>query len=88
MTAPGKPRTIALLRGKRVLMATRYDILDARTDLENHQDSHHCGLGQHCPARTAAWDRYMNTAARWGIEPGDDARQREQFHARHPQAIS
>lgn len=59
-------------------MSTRFDILAAKSAYEDHVSAHHCRSG--CADRAAAWDAYMDTARRWGIEPGDDARQRAQFH--------
>lgn len=61
-------------------MSTRYDILAAKQDYENHLTAHHCRTGEGCPARLIAWNAYQRTAGLWGAEPGDNERQRAQYH--------
>ena len=60
-------------------MSTRFDILDAKETLGDHLAAHKCGELTACPVRAGLRRTYMETAGRWGIEPGDDTRQREQF---------
>lgn len=63
-------------------MSTRYDILDARAAVLQHMSEHRCGDLTACPVRASLRASHMTVAGRWGIEPGDDARQREQFGQR------
>ena len=63
-------------------MSTRFDIIDAREALKRHLETHKCGELTACAVRADLRRTHMNTAARWAIEPGDDARQREQFSQR------
>jgi hypothetical protein len=69
-------------------MSTRVDILTAKAALDEHQSAHHCrpayletDPARRCADRVALWLAYMDTAARWGAEPGDPARVREQHAA-------
>lgn len=64
-------------------MSTRFDIMAAKASHLSHIAAHHCKTGQGCPERLASWQAWMHTTSRWALEPGDDARQREQYHAMH-----
>ncbi len=77
-------------------MSTRFDIRDAKEDYERHISTHKCaGINpddpahgfKTCDVRTALWLRWMRTAHAWGIEPGDDTRQRKQFFENYPNAL-
>lgn len=61
-------------------MSTRFDILDAKARLYAHACDSQCNYP--CRIRIALSAERLSIAGKWGIEPGDDARQREQFHAR------
>lgn len=67
-------------------MSTRYDINAAKAKHAEHVGSHKCtklnlttGLYFPCDIRRALWLAWMATAARWGLEADDDARQRRQY---------
>jgi hypothetical protein len=60
-------------------MSTRFDILSAKAAYNGHAAAH-SGCRPGCADRARLWREWMNTAARWGREAGDDARQRQQFH--------
>lgn len=62
-------------------MSTRYDILAARDRVRNHQCNSSCGYP--CPTLRALSAEHLTIAGKWGIEPGDDERQREQYRAMH-----
>lgn len=59
-------------------MSTRLDILAAKGQFEDHISEHKCRIGQ-CGERKALWLAYQDTAARWGQEPTDAARNREAY---------
>lgn len=67
-------------------MSTRYDILDAKAEYVAHIGRHHCKVGK-CDIRIALWRKWMATGGRWGIEPGDNERQRRQFFERYPDSM-
>lgn len=69
-------------------MSTRYDILTAKDNYNKHIADHKCRPGfDACSVRIAlllAWLGGSKSAAgRWGAEPGDDARQRDQYNELH-----
>ena len=64
-------------------MSTKFDILDAKKAYLDHLAEHHCRIDHdRCPTRIALWKEYcgsrFSAAAKWGLEYGDDTRQREQ----------
>jgi hypothetical protein len=61
-------------------MSTRYDIIDAKAEYNRHTCNGQCAYP--CLTKRALWLRWQQTAGKWGIEPGDNARQRDQFNAR------
>jgi hypothetical protein len=61
-------------------MSTRFDILGAKAACNGHATLHP-GCRPGCAERSRLWREYMKTAARWGLETGDAARQREQFYS-------
>lgn len=63
-------------------MSTRFDILDRKQALKDHMNEHKCGELTTCETRSALRRDYFDTAGKWGLEYGDDERQREQFNAR------
>lgn len=63
-------------------MSTRYEILTEKARHTEHVATHRCGY-RPCTVRTALWLKYQACAARWGIEPGDDTRQRDQYLTMH-----
>jgi hypothetical protein len=67
-------------------MSTRVDILAAKARFEDHQAAHKCvpaylrpDTAEPCTERVVLWRAYMDTAARWGTEPGDAARVTGQY---------
>jgi hypothetical protein len=66
-------------------MSTRYDILAAKATYQAHCSAHHCRAGK-CAERARllnAWTGPPDSASgRWGIEAGDDERQRRQAGVR------
>jgi hypothetical protein len=69
-------------------VSTRVDILVAKAALDDHQAAHHCrpayletDPARRCPERVRLWRAWLDTAARWGTEPGDAARVRDQYAA-------
>lgn len=62
-------------------MSSRYDILDRKYDI----DKHSCRASAcvyPCPELPKLRAAMYDVAGKWGIEPGDDARQRDQFNER------
>jgi hypothetical protein len=63
-------------------MSTRYDILTEKAKYTEHCGTHQCKAGK-CDVRAALFIRWMKSAAKWGIEPGDNERQRRQYATMH-----
>ena len=62
-------------------MTTRYDILDARYDEENHScKADKCPYP--CPVLPELRAKRYKIAERWGLDIGDDERQRRQYNER------
>ncbi len=64
-------------------MSTKFDILDAKAAYLAHLAEHHCRIGKDkCPIRIRLMKAYNggpeSMAHKWGLEYGDDTRQREQ----------
>jgi len=68
-------------------MSIRIDILAAKAGFDEHVGAHKCrarllaeAVGEvPCEARTRLWLAYMDTARRWGTEPGDGQRLAELY---------
>jgi hypothetical protein len=66
-------------------MSTRFDILDAKEDYDNHNSRHRCGELTKCSERSALWRTWMDTAGRHGYDEypeSHDDRQRRQYNER------
>lgn len=61
-------------------MSSRYDILDAKS----RYDAHSCDRSHAYPCliKRSLWQERVRIAGLWGIEPGDQERQAEQYEAR------
>jgi hypothetical protein len=61
-------------------MSSRYDILDAKA----RYDAHSCDRSHAypCLVKRGLWQERVRIAGLWGIESGDDERQRDQFNER------
>ena len=68
-------------------MSIRIDILAAKARFDEHVGAHKCrarllatAAGEvPCETRTRLWLAYMDTARRWGTEPGDGQRLAELY---------
>lgn len=67
-------------------MSTRVDILAGKAAFDEHSQQHGCQSAYlrpdgepPCPVRQALWRAHMDTAAKWGTEPGDPAKVTAQY---------
>jgi len=70
---------VPVLEGRTSEMSIVADIKQARDEHVQHLATHKCSQLKRCEERAELWQAYMGTAALWGQEPDDHARQRAHY---------